>query len=481
MQNLNPEALALACHLHQALRPQWQQLNASPPIFSSTSALPNYQASSVPDDLRGRVVELIVEASDLSALAAALASDADAVVLDFDDTFVPSAANLQTAYSALALAIASDKPLLARPRALYAVNQQDSELYTEGLDTEELDTEELEIASLCNLSAVITARPQCPIHLYIPKLETLAEAQFWQDALTLTEQFLDLLPNTIKVCLQIETFAGVLNADALLYTLRGRAYGLNAGRWDYVFSLTKHLGQTNLIALPPRSQLTMNVDAMQAYAEALVRVCQQRGAEAVGGTAAVAPDPSQPQLALKAVTEDKMREASQGFTAAWAGLPQLLDAVRAGFKANLGQGKAKALAPESSAQTLQRLTQLPITQLPTPAALAVFDVQESIGVALTVFEAWFAGKGVVVRKGRIEDTATAELARAQLWQWVKVNALLDDETSLTPQRYLQERRAVLADEQRAAQLLDQLVLASNAPAYFPKVAQDLKTALQSGA
>lgn len=122
-----------------------------------------------------------------------------------------------------------------------------------------------------------------------------------------------------------------MNADALLHALHARAYGLNAGRWDYVFSLIKHLGSTRSVPVPPRRELGMDVDAMLAYAEELVRVCRLRGAEAIGGTASFSPDVSNPQPALDAVITDKQREASQGFTAAWAGLPCLLDAVRQGL------------------------------------------------------------------------------------------------------------------------------------------------------
>ncbi len=126
----------------------------------------------------------------------------------------------------------------------------------------------------------------------------------WDDALSLAEAELGLSPNAIKVCLQIETFLAVQHADALLHTLRGRAFGLNAGRWDYVFSLIKMVGLSRG-AVPPRSELTMDVDAMRAYAEALVRVAQRRGAEAIGGSAAVAPDPADPQPALATVRADK--------------------------------------------------------------------------------------------------------------------------------------------------------------------------------
>ncbi|ULH14160.1 aldolase/citrate lyase family protein (plasmid) [Deinococcus sp. KNUC1210] len=444
---LSPPAQKLAARLHDSLRARWATL----PGEVAAAPVPDYVAAPVPADLRGRRAELIVEASDLAALQSALTSDADALVLDFDDTFSPTRANVKAAYDALPLAAASTKPLLARPRALYAVEEH--------LDSGGPATATA-IAALCDLAAILTARPQ-PFHLYIPKLETVAQAQFWNDALLLAEQELGLAPHTVRVCLQIETFSGVLNADALLFALHERAYGLNAGRWDYVFSLVKSVGRTPG-AVPPRADLGMDVDAMRAYAEVLMRVCQRRNAEAIGGSAAVAPDPAHPQPALDAVQADKRREAEQGFTAAWAGLPALLPAVRAGF-----EGAAAAPLPHEAPEvTLARLLNLPA---PRPLPLAV--LQDTIGLALDVFGAWYDGRGVVVRGGRIEDTATAELARAQVWQWVQCGAALEGGGRLTAERYTQERRAQCPDSAPAARLLDALVLAERCPEYFPRVAQ----------
>ncbi|WP_288431877.1 aldolase/citrate lyase family protein [uncultured Deinococcus sp.] len=447
---LSPAAHALAETLHGALRTRWAALPGETDP-DDPLPLPEYRAVPVPDDLQGRRAELIVEASDLAALRAALASGADAVALDFDDTFAPTRANVQAAYDALPWALAGEGARLVRPRALYALELA-------------LDFGGPGIAALCDLAAVLTAAPARPPHLYIPKLETVAEARFWDDALALAEAQLGLERNAVRVCLQIETFTGVRQADAVLHALRGRAYGLNAGRWDYVFSLTKRLGQSRTVPLPPRAALGMDVDAMQAYAEALVRVCRRREAEAVGGTAAVAPDPQDPRPALDAVRADKAREAAQGFTAAWAGLPGLLSAVREGF----ADARPAALPRETPEQSLARLT-----AQPDAGPLPLATVRDTLGLALDVFAAWFAGRGVIVRAGRLEDTATAELARAQLWQWCRVGAALEGGGRLTPAWYLTERRALMPDDHPAARLLDHLVLADAAPAYFPREAQRL--------
>ncbi|WP_207795301.1 aldolase/citrate lyase family protein [Deinococcus koreensis] len=490
--HLTPAAHALAEHLHEGLRSRWMALHDPPPPGEASSTIHQFQAAPIPDDLRGRRVELIVEASDLAMLRRALNSDADAVVIDFDDTFSPTRANVQAAYDALAWATGSDKPLLVRPRALYAVEPG-------------LNFGGPGIASLCDLSAVLAARPGRPPHVYIPKLETVMEARFWHDALALAEAHLGLEPDTVRVCLQIETYWGLLRADELLHALHTRAYGLNAGRWDYVFSLVKHLGATRTTPIPPRSALTMDVPAMRAYAEQLVQVCRQHGAEAIGGTASLAPDPANPEPALDAVRADKEREAAQGFTAAWAGLPELVEAVRGGLALLITPQSAARPAPLKGSQesltlpplegrwpggpeglngpgrptTLDELHRVAqtrlhtLTDLPTPTLLPLSEVRDATGLALDVFAAWLEGRGVVVRGGRVEDTATAELARALLWQWVRVGAPLDDGTVLSAERYLHERRSLMPDDEGAARLLDDLVLARECPAYFPREAQHL--------
>lgn len=452
---LTAQAQALGALLHRELSRRWAVLPGET-AAGTAGPLPDYRAAPVPDDLQRRRAELIVEASNLSALDAALESEAEALVLDFDDTFAPTRANVQAAYDALPDAVtraaASRKALLARPRALYAVEEHLTFSEESGGPA---------IAALCDLAALLSVRPEQPIHLYLPKLESVAEAKFWDDALHLAERHLNLRPNTVRVCIQIETFLAVQHADALLHALHGRAYGLNAGRWDYVFSLIKALGKAGP-AVPPRRELGMDVPAMQAYAEALVRVCQARGAQAIGGSAALAPDPADPQPALALVEADKRREAAQGFTAAWAGLPKLLGAVGQGFS---GPAPARLL-PEAAAQTRARLLDLPRAGPLSPGILS-----DTIGLALDVFEAWYAGQGVVVRAGRIEDTATAELARAQVWQWVALGSELESGETLTPQRYSQERRALRPDDAPEAKLFDALVLAGECPAYFPRVAQ----------
>ena len=449
---LSPAARELAAQLHAALADRWADLDRGDLDHTTPATpepLPDYRAAPVPADLRPGRAELIVEASDLHALRAALVSGAEAVVIDFDDTFSPTRANVAAAYGALPEWLVAPVPLLARPRALYALEAHEPFGGQPGR------------AALCDLAALLTAGAGRAPHLYLPKLESVAQAQVWADALALAETHLGLGRGTLRVCLQVETFPGLLAADALLFTLRDWAFGLNAGRWDYVFSLVKTVGADLGRPVPPRAGLGMDLDAMQAYAQALVDVCRERGAQAVGGTAAVAPDPRDPQPALDAVRADKAREAAQGFQGAWAGLPELLDAVREGLR-------APPAPPDAVPVTRGRLL-----DLPHPGPLEGAEVLDTAGLALDVFRAWLAGQGALTRGGRIEDTATAELARALLWQWVTVRAPLSGGGTLTPDAYRALRRRLCPDDAPEARLLDHLVLSAAPPAYFPAEAARL--------
>jgi len=444
----DPQVLRLAAFLHAELFAEWQALRLpaawtpqedGPETQSGSPA--DWQAASPPSSLHGRRAELIVAASDTAAIRRGIEAGADATVLDLDDVFSPRAGNLERAYANFAAFAQTPHPFLARPRPLA---HREGRARFGGQPA---------VASLLDLAAYTWAFRERETVLYLPKLDTPAEARFWKRALELTEGWLERPAHSVRMCLQIETLPGLMNAEALLYALRDFAYGLNAGRWDYVFSVVKHLGDRPGVVLPERARLTMNEPSMQAYARQIVSVCRAHRAQAIGGTAAVAlsGDPASDARALESVQLDKQREAAQGFVAAWAGSPELLQAVRGAF------GGPEVEVPRGDHRQ---------TALALPRAEAIPDeaVQEAVGVALAVFAAWLGGVGDVPRAGRSEDTATAELARAQLWHWHR-RGLLSTET------YLRARRAVLSDDLPAARLLDRLVLAELCEPYFPGVAE----------
>ncbi len=439
----DPEVLALAEHLHTELLADWEALRlpASWTPGETADAGGDWQAASLPPSLHGRRAELIVAAGDTAAIRRGIEAGADAVVLDLDDVFSPRSGNLERAYANFAAFAQTPHPFLARLRPLA---HREGRARFGGQPA---------VAGLLDLAAYAWAFRERETVLYLPKLDVPTEAQFWKRALDLTEAWLERPAHSFRVCLQIETLPGLMNAEALLHTLREYAYGLNAGRWDYVFSAVKHLGDRPGRLLPERARLTMQEPSMQAYARQIVSVCRAHGAQAIGGTAAVAlsGDPAADARALDSVRQDKAREAAQGFMAAWAGSPELLDAVRGAFggpevESSGGDHRRAALA------------------LPVAETLPDEAIQDAVQVALAVFAAWLDGVGDVARAGRSEDTATAELARAQLWHWHR-QGVLSKET------YLRMRRDALPDEAAAARLLDRLVLAGPCEPYFPGVAE----------
>ncbi len=446
---LTPEALALAAHLHAELLADWEAL-ALPARWSPENegaAVPgdwpsvDWQAASVPLSLAGRRAELIVAASSAAAVEAGLEAGADAVVLDLDDVFSPRDGNLGRAYANFQRYAAVPRPFLTRLRPLA---HREGRVGFGGQPA---------VAGLLDLAAYAWAFRGREVVVYLPKLDAVPEAEFWRRALALTETWLGLPARSVRTCLQIETLPGLMNAEALLYALRGYAYGLNAGRWDYVFSVVKHLGERPGYRLPERARLTMNEPSMLAYALHIVSVCRAHGAQAVGGTAAVAlsGEPEPDRRALEGVWADKQREAAQGFVAAWAGSPELLGTVRGAFGGTVppppaGDHRRAALA------------------LPVADSIPEGAVKDAVGVALGVFAAWLDGVGDVARAGRSEDTATAELARAQLWHWHRRGLLSAGD-------YLTWRREALPDAAPAAQLLDRLVLPEVCAPYFPAVAE----------
>ncbi|SMB80588.1 malate synthase [Deinococcus hopiensis KR-140] len=406
----------------------------------------------MPPALERRKVEQLVEASDSVALEAALAAGPDALIFDFDDTFSPTPENVRRGQANLAALAAVDGPLpMLRPRPLYMRSGGGGS------------------ASIEDVSAFVGALPERAfLCIYIPKLEFPMEAVFWNDLLAELERLTARPPNSIRVCLQIETLPGAFYAEELLYALRERAFGLNAGRWDYVFSAIKWRSRTSGACLPPRSALHMGQPAMQAYEQHLARICARRGAQAIGGTAALAPDAQHPAPALAVVRADKEREASWGYVAAWAGLPELIATVREVFE---NPPPVTPIPERSEAEVAAALL-----GFPEAGQVSEVEVREATAMATDYFRAWLGGRGVIVRKGRVEDTATAELARTLLWHWLRQGVLLDSGDVLTSERF----GALLQEEANpsevAARLLRSLVLAPAIAPFFPTVAQALQEA-----
>jgi malate synthase len=267
---------------------------------------------------------------------------------------------------------------------------------------------------------------------YIPKLESHLEARLWNDAFELAEDSLGLDRGTIKATVLIETLPAAFEMDEILYELRDHSAGLNAGRWDYIFSSIKRFRARPEYVLPDRSAVTMTVPFMRAYTELLVKTCHRRGAHAIGGMAAVIPsrtDQEANERAYAAVREDKQREAGDGFDGTWVAHPDSVPVATEAFDDVLDERPNQMERLRDEVQVSARdLLALDLT----PGEITEQGLRSDVNVGIQYISSWLRGNGAAGIYGLMEDTATAEIARAQVWQWVHHGAQLDDGRTVTP-------------------------------------------------
>ncbi|KAB7843703.1 malate synthase A [Streptomyces mobaraensis] len=268
---------------------------------------------------------------------------------------------------------------------------------------------------------------------YLPKLESHREARLWNDVFVFAQERLGLPHGTVRATVLIETITAAFEMEEILYELRDHASGLNAGRWDYLFSLIKNFRDAGPeFVLPDRNAVTMTVPFMRAYTELLVRTCHQRGAHAIGGMAAFIPsrrDPEVNEAALAKVRADKEREAGDGFDGSWVAHPDLVPVARAAFDAVLGdRPHQKHRLREDVHVTAGQLLALGTTE-----AKPTFEgLRNAVQVGIRYIEAWLRGQGAVAIFNLMEDAATAEISRSQIWQWVHTGVVLDGGEKATP-------------------------------------------------
>jgi malate synthase len=324
-------------------------------------------------------------------------------------------------------------------------------------------------------------------YFYLPKLESHLEARLWNDVFEMAQDMLGIPRGTIKATVLVETILAAFEMDEILYELRDHIAGLNAGRWDYLFSIIKKFRNRLDLNLPDRAQITMTVPFMRAYTELLVKTCHHRGAHAIGGMAAFIPsrkDPQVNEVALAKVREDKERESRDGFDGTWIAHPDLVSVAREVFEKAL-QGK-----PHQK-ERLREDVQVSAKDLRTfvvpGGKITEGGVRNNISVALQYIESWLRGIGAVAIFNLMEDAATAEISRSQLWQWVhNPNSVLDDGRKVTADLYQAwlpeelEKIKTMFGEARyragkfdlARQILDKLVLEKDFIPFLTLIAYD---------
>jgi len=254
-------------------------------------------------------------------------------------------------------------------------------------------------------------------YLYLPKLESHTEARLWNDVFRFAQDRLGVPQGTIKATVLIETILAAFEMDEILHELREHSAGLNAGRWDYIFSVIKKLGRRPEFVLPDRADVTMAVPFMRAYCELLVRTCHRRRAHAMGGMAAFIPsrrDPQVNEIALEKVREDKDREASQGFDGTWVAHPDLVPVAFESFDRVLGDRPNQIdRVPDGETRAADLLD-----VASTPGEVTEDGLRNNVSVGIQYLAAWLDGSGAVAINNLMEDAATAEISRSQIWQWL---------------------------------------------------------------
>jgi malate synthase len=254
---------------------------------------------------------------------------------------------------------------------------------------------------------------------YLPKLEAHLEARLWNDVFVWAQDELGVPRGTIKATVLIETILAAFEMDEILYELREHSAGLNAGRWDYIFSVIKKLGHRPEFVLPDRSAVTMGVPFMRAYTELLVKTCHARGAHAMGGMAAFIPSRRDPEVnaaALEKVREDKEREAGQGFDGTWVAHPDLVPVAMEIFDRVLGDRPNQV---ERQRDDVSSTTADLLDVASTPGEITKDGLHNNVSVGIQYLAAWLRGSGAVAIFNLMEDAATSEISRSQVWQWLR--------------------------------------------------------------
>jgi malate synthase len=439
---LTREALELVARLHRELNPRRRELlerrrerqaeldaGALPGFLPETKDVRDagWRVAEAPADLRDRRCE-ITGPVDRKMMINALNSGARVFMADYEDACSPKWENVvagqRNVTDAVRCEISLETPgkayrlndetatLLIRPRGWHLPERHvlvdgepvSASLFDFGLHMARNAREQLE-------------RGSGP-YFYLPKLESHLEARLWADAFALAEQELDLPSGTIRCTVLIETILAAFEMEEILYELRDWGCALNAGRWDYIFSAIKKFRARDWV-LPDRVQVTMTVPFMRAYTELLVHSCHRRGAHAIGGMAAFIPsrkDPEANEIALAKVREDKERESGDGFDGSWVAHPDLVPTCTEVFDRVLGERPdqldrlREEVVPDEAA-----LLSIP----ETPGEITAAGVRTNVSVGVRYLDSWLHGVGAAAIDNLMEDAATAEISRSQIWQWVR--------------------------------------------------------------
>jgi malate synthase len=452
---LTPEALAFVADLHRTFEARRQELLAArvartarldagerPDFLASTRAIRegDWKVAPLPAALACRRVE-ITGPVDAKMVINAFNSGADSYMTDFEDSNAPKWENQIQGQINLAAAIRRTLTLEQNGKR-YQLNERIATLQVRPrgwhLDEKHVLVDGQRVSGgifdfglfLFHNAKEQIARGAGPF-FYLPKMESHLEARLWNDLFVRAQDKLGLPQGTIKATVLIETILAAFEMDEILYELREHSAGLNAGRWDYIFSCIKKFKVDTDFCLAERSKVTMTSPFMRAYALLLLKTCHKRGAPAIGGMSALIPiknDPEKNAIAMQGIVNDKKRDATDGYDGGWVAHPGLVEPAMKEFLAVLGDKpnqweKQRPDVEVTAAQLLDFQPETPITEA---------GLRYNINVGIHYLGAWLAGNGCVPIHNLMEDAATAEISRSQVWQWIRSpKGVLEDGRKVT--------------------------------------------------
>lgn len=488
---LTPEALALVDKLHRAFEPRRQQLLAAraerakrldagerPDFLPETRAIRegDWKIAPIPKALECRRVE-ITGPVEAKMVINAFNSGADSYMTDFEDSNTPNWHNQMQGQVNLKAAVRRTLTLEAKGK-VYKLNDKIATLQVRprGWHLEEkhvtIDGQRVsggiwDFALFFYHNAKEQVARGAGPFFYLPKMESHLEARLWNDIFVMAQNEVGVPQGTIKATVLIETILAAFEMDEILYELREHSAGLNAGRWDYIFSCIKKFKTDKNFCLADRAKVTMTAPFMRAYALLLLKTCHKRNAPAIGGMSALIPiknDPEKNEIAMQGIINDKRRDATDGYDGGWVAHPGLVDAAMKEFVDVLGDkpnqiGKQRDDVQVSGADLLNFQPETPITET---------GLRMNINVGIHYLGAWLAGNGCVPIHNLMEDAATAEISRSQVWQWIRSpKGVLEDGRKVTaemvrgliPEELAKVKEVVGGDTttyDRAAEIFEQM-------------------------
>ncbi|WP_439668009.1 malate synthase A [Cupriavidus necator] len=452
---LTPEALALVDKLHRAFEPRRQELLAArverakrldageiPDFLPETKSIRegDWKVAPIPQALECRRVE-ITGPVEAKMVINAFNSGADSYMTDFEDSNTPNWHNQLQGQVNLKAAVRRTLTLESKGKQ-YKLNDKIATLQVRPrgwhLDEKHVTIDGKRVSGgifdfalfLFHNAREQIARGAGPF-FYLPKMESHLEARLWNDIFVMAQNEIGLPQGTIKATVLIETILAAFEMDEILYELREHSAGLNAGRWDYIFSCIKKFKNDKDFCLADRAKVTMTAPFMRAYALLLLKTCHHRGAPAMGGMSALIPiknDPEKNAIAMEGIISDKRRDATDGYDGGWVAHPGLVEPAMKEFVAVLGDkpnqfGKQRPDVQVKGADLLDFKPETPITE---------HGLRMNINVGIHYLGAWLAGNGCVPIHNLMEDAATAEISRSQVWQWIRSpKGKLEDGTKVT--------------------------------------------------